>query len=375
MSRRLAAIDLFAGAGGLSFGFLQAGFDILAAVEMDDRAVDTYRTSFVRRHSPTTKCLHADVSAPLTLSKLEEIVGDRELDALIGGPPCQDFSPARLRRQPKTQRAALVFSYIDLVGALRPRAFLFENVPGLLTADEGRHWGGLVERLSGHGYSVLPKEMDAQDYGVPQRRRRLFVVGVREDVNRSFEFPPKVDSITTVGATFDLYSDVLPEVLPGRHPPGDPNHKARNHRSETLALLANVEPGESWREARERGSRVLKCHESHNGHYDVYGRIDASQVAPTITGGCTNPSKGRFIHPRYHRGLTVREAALLQTFPPDWRFCGGIERESLQVGNAVPVKLANALAKALRDTLGAPTSVLPSGRLRNLETEVVGAHP
>ncbi len=369
---KLLAIDVFAGAGGLSLGFHRAGFHIVAAVELNAKAAQSYSQSFVSRLSEKTACLQADVADGTTVSRLKKLMNGRQLDALIGGPPCQDFSPARLRRQPLGRRASLVFKYLDLVDELRPRAFLFENVPGLLQADSGRHWTRLSRQLGELGYWLHHRELDAQDYGVPQRRRRLIVVGVRKDVDQPFEFPQPIGERTTVGEVFRRHQNVLPEVAPGAHPPSDPNHKARRHRPATLELLALVKPGESWREVRDRGGRVLDCHQGHNGHYDVYGRIDPDQVAPTITGGCTNPSKGRFIHPVHDRGLTVREAALLQTFPPEWTFVGGVESESLQVGNAVPVALAAALGTSLRRTL---SSVQPCGcRSTDVDPHVVGAN-
>lgn len=107
-----------------------------------------------------------------------------------------------------------------------------------------------------------------------------------------------------------------------------------------VKYFSQIPPGGSWRDADRR----LPCQVGHNGHYDTYGRMRGDEIAPTLTGGCTNPSKGRFIHPTQDRGLTVREAALLQTFPRDWYFHGGVESQSLQVGNAVPVKLGEALA-------------------------------
>lgn len=370
-AQRLTAVDLFAGAGGLSYAFHSRGFHIVAAVELDAKAIETYRASFVERYSPSTTPIHRDVSAPETLAALRALVGSRPLDILIGGPPCQDFSSARLKRKPVKGRASLVLTYIDLLSALQPRAFLFENVPGLLTADAGRHWARLQARLESNGYIVQARELDAANFGVPQRRRRLFVVGVQESEARAFAFPEGTAPSITVAETFAEHAHHLPAVEPGCHPPGDPNHRARRHRQETLDLFALIEPGESWRDARDKGGRTLPCHQGHNGHYDVYGRIDATMVAPTMTGGCTNPSKGRFIHPEHDRGLTVREAALLQTFPPDWRFFGGIERESQQVGNAVPIKLGLALADAVQQTLQ-PLPVLDRETSR-WDTEVVSS--
>ena len=144
---RLTVLDLFAGAGGLSYAFHEEGFDVLAAVELDGRAIETYTESFVGRYSPKTEPIHGDVTHPETKARIEKAVETKGLDVLIGGPPCQDFSPARLKREPVEGRASLVFTYIDLMRELRPRAFLFENVPGLLNADGGRHWRRLKERL------------------------------------------------------------------------------------------------------------------------------------------------------------------------------------------------------------------------------------
>lgn len=337
-ARSLTAIDLFCGAGGLSLAFHLAGFRIAFAVEKDPDAAASYRRSFVTRYSPSTKLCAEDICHPSVMEALKSF-GPGQIDVVIGGPPCQDFSPARLKARRKGRRTSLVQQYFKIIGILRPRIFVFENVPSLQTAARGKYWRSIKTAALRMGYRMTAHELCAEDYGVPQHRRRLFVVGVPKDAepvgmprSRSGT-PPSV--METIGH--------LPELAAGEGCPVDPMHRARSHRPHIVEYLRTIPEGGAWRD----GARVLSCHEGHSGHYDVYGRMIGKGLAPTITGGCTNPSKGRFIHPTQHRGLTVREAALLQTFPPDWEFCGGVESQSLQVGNAVPVKLGQALAKRL----------------------------
>lgn len=343
-ARSFTAIDLFCGAGGLSLAFHLAGFRIALAVEKDPLAAESYARSFVARYSPSTKLCVDDICHASVMEALSAF-GPGQVDVVIGGPPCQDFSPARLKTRRKGRRASLVQQYFRIIGILKPRVFVFENVPNLKVAARGRYWRSVEAAARHHGYRMNAHELCAEDFGVPQHRRRLFVVGVPADAKpvgmprRRSGSPPSV--METIGH--------LPEVAAGEVSPTDPMHRARSHRPDIVDYLRTIPEGGAWR----NGARVLSCHEGHSGHYDVYGRIVGKGLAPTITGGCTNPSKGRFIHPHQHRGLTVREAALLQTFPPDWEFCGGVEAQSLQVGNAVPVKLGQALAKRLLQQLAA----------------------
>ncbi|WP_437712194.1 DNA cytosine methyltransferase [Sorangium sp. So ce448] len=341
-------VDLFCGAGGLSYAFHNAGFRILAAVEKDCHAAATYEKSFVRPYSPNTHLLASDIREQRIITTLKALrTGGGRIDIIIGGPPCQDFSPARLKRRRRGHRTGLVQQYFEILQALKPRAFLFENVPGLRTAVNGKYWQTVVSTADDLGYVLNADVLHAEDFGVPQRRHRLFVVGLRKSMGK-FVFPRGAEKPPTVAQIIGQ----LPRIRAGEAS-DDPMHRARRHRPETVEYLAHIPQGGAWRQAKER--RVLDCHKKHNGHYDVYGRMRADDISPTITGGCTNPSKGRFIHPEQHRGLTVREAALLQTFPSDWYFCGGIESQSLQVGNAVPIKLGESLARALKAVLVSTT--------------------
>jgi DNA (cytosine-5)-methyltransferase 1 len=353
-ANRIVAVDLFCGAGGLSYAFQQSGFRIAAAVEKDPHAAESYRTSFVNKWSEDTKLFECDIRDPEVtegLRAVREAVG--AVDIVIGGPPCQDFSPARLKLRRDGTRATLVQQYFAILALLEPRAFLFENVPGLRTAGRGRYWRGLTAAAKKLGYRILHAELEAHKFGVPQRRHRLFVVGLKEELGE-FVFPEGTEEAPTVGATI---GDQPP--LRAGEKTDDPMHCARAHHPDTVEYLAQIKQGQCWRDVKH--IRILRCHEKHNGHYDVYGRMKPDEIAPTITGGCTNPSKGRFIHPTQHRGLTVREAALLQTFPRDWEFCGGVEAASQQVGNAVPVKLGEVLARALRTVLESRVRLSSSG--------------
>lgn len=353
---RPTVVDLFCGAGGLSVAFANAGFEILVGVDADASALDTYRSSFVNKRSPSTQALQADVGDERTDAQVLAILGGRPLDVLVGGPPCQDFSRAR-RAEPVAARKRLVRDYIRVLRSLDPQMFVFENVPGLLTADGGKRWAELQASWADAGYLVHSSRLDAQFYGVPQRRERLFVVGGKPQCAQAFTWPPPTPG---VAPTVEETIGHLPRLTAGERSTEDSSHFARAHTAHIVEYIATIPQGGSWRSASARSARTLDCHVGHSGHYDVYGRMNAKEVAPTITGGCTNPSRGRFIHPEQHRGITLREAALLQTFPADYHFCGGIEKASQQIGNAVPVKLGQALADAVKFAITPRPAVKPS---------------
>ena len=337
---RLNAVDLFCGAGGLSYAFYRKGFNIVLAVEKDANAAASYRSSFIEGYSRSTELLEEDICAPLVTKRLKQLKKElnKPIDVVIGGPPCQDFSPARLKARRDGRRAGLVRRYFEIIKILRPRTFMFENVPNLLKAGRGKYWAGVEEAAAELGYTVTAKELHAEQFGVPQRRRRLIVVGNTQEDPIAMPNPKRKAARTVMEVIGSL------PALKAGEASDDPMHKARNHRDYMVEYFSQIPQGGGWRDA----SRRLPCQNGHNGHYDTYGRMRGDKIAPTLTGGCTNPSKGRFIHPTQDRGLTVREAALLQTFPADWFFDGGIESQSLQVGNAVPIKFGEAIAERLR---------------------------
>jgi DNA (cytosine-5)-methyltransferase 1 len=204
------------------------------------------------------------------------------------------------------------------------------------------------EEGSAAGYTIRePVVIDARDFGVPQRRKRVFILGVRSKLGaRDLTWPPR----STHGTEAARMSD--PQLTPWQHcgdafrpaTPGDPNDVHMRHGPELIAAFARTPHNGG---SRRDSGRVLECHRQHDGHKDVYGRIDSNTPAPTMTTACINPSKGRFVHPTKDHGITAREAARIQTFPDSFVFVGGLMAAGIQIGNAVPVKLGQALVEHL----------------------------
>lgn len=336
-------IDLFAGAGGGSIGFAASGFVPRAAIEIDPLAAASYRQNL--GIEPICADIRS-VSGEQLLAGAELRRG--ELTLLFGCPPCQSFTVLRRGAACTTldeRRNSLPAEYLRLVSELLPRFLAFENVPGMV---EGRWASSLEQLLAGLaslGYAWNWAVFDAADFGVPQRRRRLLLVAGRDGVPK---LPTPSHGGLTSHVTVREAISSLPALDAGQVDPTDPMHRARRHSSLVLERLRHVPEGGSRMDLPAR--LQLDCHRGHDGHYDIYGRMSWDQVAPTLTSGCTNPSRGRFAHPEQHRAITVREALSLQTFPARVRLTGGIEAMSLQVGNAVPPRLAEAIGCSIRST-------------------------
>lgn len=345
-------IDLFAGAGGTALGFLQAGFRILAAVENDPNAARTYQQNI--GVSPKV-CSITEID-PKTL--LQEIgLEPEELDVLVGCPPCQGFTRLRNEAGREDPRNNLILDYIGFVRTFRPRFAVFENVPGLRLTAHGRgFYDRLLAELEREGYIIEARLVDAADYGVPQHRRRIIVVA---GLGQEPPFPEKTHAAPEsreVAAgkclpwrTVRWAISDLPPVEAGEEKEENgayPNHAASRVGERVLSFIRLVPKDGGGRKQVEE-KFWLRCHRRHNGHKDVYGRLAWDRPAGTITSGCINPSKGRFVHPEQDRALTLREAARLQGFPDNFRFYGGMKSAASQIGNAVPPPLARAIAEAL----------------------------
>ncbi len=335
MKKKPIAVDLFCGAGGLSVGLRQARFDVIGAVELDALACRTYRLNHKR-----VKLWEIDIarlSGAVIMKDLKLKPGD--LDLLAACPPCQGFSTMRTKNGARTNRDSrndLIFDVLRIVRSMRPKSVMLENVPGL--AGNSRYVA-FCQGLESQGYRVKSGVLDAVDFGVPQRRRRLVVLASRLAEPK---FAPKATVFCTVR-----------EFIGNLTPPErscDPLHNYSVQRSRKVTDLIRRIP-------RNGGSRValgqeeqLPCHQRLEGFWDVYGRMAWDKPAPTITGGCINPSKGRFLHPRANRAITLREAALLQTFPKKYRFPldKGRSLAALLIGNALPPEFIRRHATALR---------------------------
>lgn len=351
----ISAVDLFAGAGGFSLAATELGLNLVGAIELDPIACKTYRRNFCKnegesdRESPLLfpgdirQISPTDIRASLGLVR-------GELDILIGGPPCQGFSEHRLgdsgRKDPRNE---LLIRYFDFVQELRPKYFVVENVRGLLWQKHRDYLLRFYDLASSHGYTMFqPQLLDAKDYGVPQTRERVFLLGRRNDQDAYIEWPPKkthgppsqkeLPPWITAGAVFEK------EV-----PSEDRNNQFMQPGPVMLERFKQT-PANGG--GREHWQEPLRCHVGHNGHWDVYGRIDPSRPANTITTGCTNPSRGRFVHPTEHHGLAARHCARLQTFPDNFVFEGSLEAVGRQIGNAVPIELGKAVLNVVISVLG-----------------------
>ncbi len=253
---------------------------------------------------------------------------------MAGCPPCQGFSTQRTRNKVTScsdARNDLVFEFLRFVKALLPKTVMLENVPGLAKDQRSSI---LQEELRSLGYIIddnFARIVDASKYGVPQRRRRLIIKASRLGLVPT---PPEVRKTRTV-------ADAIRGLpIPGRS--GDPLHDEPENRSLHVRKIISMIPRDGGSRSELPKEYWLDCHKRNKGCFnDVYGRMSWASVAPTITGGCHNPSKGRFIHPEEDRAITLREAALLQSFPIDYKFSlrRGKESAALMIGNALPPEL------------------------------------
>lgn len=328
------AIDLFSGCGGLSQGLKDAEFEVLACCEIRPEAREAYKInhSHVQCHEDIRELKGQDLREGLGLA-----VG--ELDLLAACPPCQGFSSMRTKNGKVAQdpRNELIFDVLRLALELRPKAILIENVPRLLKDERLERF---KEALSSE-YTFSEGVLDAQNFGVPQRRKRMILIGCRIG---TICLPQSVGRRKTV-------ADVLRDL-----PAPDSNHKRPLHRiKQRLSPLIQKRVSMIRRDRFDLPTEMeLGCHKRYpKGFRDVYGRISWDGVAPTLTRSSHNPSKGRFLHPEEDRGLTIHESMLLQGFPKRYKLPSklGIGKLASLVGEAFPPPMAAAQARHIYKTL------------------------
>lgn len=375
MKPTFSVVDLFAGAGGFSLAAHELGAKILAAIEFDKDACDTYKTNIIKRLGQKTKLYEQDILNLTPIQLMSDIaLPPRSLDLLIGGPPCQGFSSHRINNTGiDDPRNKLLIRYFDFVHEIQPKVFLVENVPGLLWKRHEKYLNEFMMLGRENGYFIKdPVIINAKDYGIPQNRNRVFILGIRMDVNyQKIQWPPaqthfdpkeKKQSWKTASTVFEMPpQNILNELkdklkknnkeadiimsslqygLPLLNRQVDPCTIHMQHSQSMIERLADTPINGS----RDDISFRLPCHEGgYAGHKDVYGRIRLHLPGPTMTTGCFNPSKGRFVHPWENHGITPRHAARFQTFPDNYVFKAGITSQGKQIGNAVPVKLGEVL--------------------------------
>lgn len=336
---RPSAIDLFSGCGGLTLGLRKAGFKVLGAVEMDDYAAKTFK-----KNHTTTILKHADIrdlSAELFRRELKLGIG--ELDLLAGCPPCQGFSALRTRNGAKRNRDSrndLIDDMFRFIEEFLPKSVMLENVPRLSRHKPFQAFCAELKRL---GYHLKIEIKDAARYGVPQRRKRLILIAGR---GFDIEFGPESARRQTVRSAIGWMAE------PGRSRDALHNIPEKKRAPRIQRLIRDI-PKDGGSRGDLPKSRQLECHKNSDGFNDIYGRMAWGDVAPTITSGCFNPSKGRFLHPEQNRAITMREAALLQGFPRDYRFelSAGKQAIALMIGNALPPEFIRRHALEIRNSL------------------------
>lgn len=348
------AIDLFCGAGGITLGLQDAGFDVIRGVDFNEKYAASYRHNFGEK-----RFLHADLVGldPSDLMSHHDLERG-ELDLLAGGPPCQGFSKnvPRSRRSVDDDRNQLVNRFMFFVEQIAPRWVLMENVAEFKNGFESHYTDFVVESFQAMGYDVNYGVLDSSDYGVPQRRRRAFFVASRD--GRAPAMPLERLKTSPV-RVWDAISD-LPSLANGEawnsgyaDAPATPYQKLMRSGSQTLVnhvakklsdiqfrRISSLEPGQ--------GLKNLPPELSIKGGYSgAYGRLTKDMICPTITRWVFHPGSGRWGHPVDARILTIREVARVQSFPDSFHFVGSYGDQAGQLGNAVPPLLAKALAEAI----------------------------
>lgn len=328
------AVDLFSGCGGLTEGIKRAGFNVISAVENDWLACNTYRANH-----PEIKLLEKDIrdikGSDLLTNKF------RKIHLLTGCPPCQGFSSIRRKNRkssPRDRRNQLVSEFQRIVEEMLPPVVFLENVPGIENYHRFKEFLRTLKQL---GYKVNCKTVDLCQYGVPQRRKRIVILA---GLGFEIEFPRK-SKVKTVRMT-----------IGNLKPPHKHNNKLHNqvavHSPLMLKRIKNT-PHNGGSRADWPKNLKLECHSKTRGFHDVYGRMSWDEPAPTMTGGCVNLSKGRFLHPTQNREITLLEAAKFQTFRQNYYF--SLERgrypAAEMIGNALPPKFAEQIGRQVAKTL------------------------
>lgn len=335
MINKYNSIELFAGAGGLALGLEMAGFNHIGLIEFDKSAANTLK---INRPNWNVLCEDIEIVASRDLEK-EFGIKKLELDLLSGGAPCQSFSYAGKRLGLEDTRGTMFYHYATFLKKLQPKMFLFENVKGLLTHDKKRTFKTIYDIFEEQGYTVQYSVLNAVDYGVAQKRERLIMIGIRNDLvgNIKFEFPKKYEKKLVL-------RDVLKDV---------PESECAKYSKEKEAIFSLVPPGGYWKDIdSDIAKKYMKsCWFMEGGRTGILRRLSLDEPSLTVL---TTPQMKQTerCHPTEVRPFSVRESARIQSFPDEWEFSGTMSSKYKQIGNAVPCNLAKEIGFSIKKTLG-----------------------
>ena len=340
--RACTVIDLFCGAGGLSHGFVLEDFNVAAGIDSDESSRYAYE------HNNHSRFIHARVE-DISIAELASLYQEGHLKILVGCAPCQPFSKYAQSRKSPDDKWKLLTRFADFIEALRPDIVSMENVPNLKTFKGGSVYRAFVDRLrSVYGDNVTDFIVNCPEYGIPQQRRRLVLFASRFGII-SLKNPVRRERFRTVK---DAIGN-LPPIAAGGICPTDPLHRSSALSDINLRRIRQSRPGGTWRDWDR--DLVAGCHLRDTGesYPSVYGRMVWSESAPTITTQCHGYGNGRFGHPEQDRAISLREAALLQTFPPEYEFVAPgkpvyFAVVARHIGNAVPVDLGRVIARSIK---------------------------
>jgi DNA (cytosine-5)-methyltransferase 1 len=324
-------VELFAGAGGLALGLEKAGFDTQAVVENNKWAAGT-----LRRNRPKWNVVEKDIQIIAEEGIGKYLSGDTEIDLLSGGYPCQAFSYAGKKLGLEDTRGTLFYSYAEILKELKPKMFLAENVRGLASHDNGRTLDAMIGVFEEVGYCVNYKILNALNFGVAQKRERIVIVGVRQDVRnaagKEYQFPKPSDTKLSI-------ADVLRNV---------PESLCANYSDKKKEIFKHIPPGGCWRNLPEELAKEYLAGSFHlgGGKTGIARRLSWDEPGLTVLCSPAQKQTDR-CHPDELRPFSVRENARIQSFPDEWEFMGSMAEQYKQIGNAVPVNFAKAIGESL----------------------------
>lgn len=348
-------VDLFSGVGGLSYGFSKIPeFNILAANEIEKDISIAYSLNH-----PNVDMLNCDINQ-LTEEKLQEVLKGKRVDLIVGGPPCQSYST--LGKRQMDERANLFMQYKRILTILNPKAFVFENVSGILSMDKGRLFERVKSEFESLGYQLKYKLLDAVDYGVPQHRERVILVGFKGE--NKFEYPqPTYGEGLKPYITLEEAIGDLPSIKSGQ----TNNTFDSSVSNDFLNFVRKSDETITEHSAPNNGEHLIKIMEAlkdgqskddlpedirpKSGYGNTYAKLWWKKPSTTITRNFACPSSSRCIHPRDSRAMSIREGARLQSFPDDYKFYGSDGMKRLEIGNAVPPLLSKVIAEQMLKAL------------------------